>query len=213
MKIAPSLSENHKQLINHVQKITFEKLSLTCFLYLFFMATSIAVGKDRGWSGYTVAGIAAVAAAASLMLPLVGVPLALACASYGGIKLLKPHKVIRGRVLSELQHHRVAVVAGAAILGVAAGCSAIIYGLEVAGRLEHQLRVRIDIARDAGGLAVGTSFSECEEVLCAGATIVQIPADKILGVAKLSGFTLHRDTLFGWQKARLGRFDSTAATE
>jgi hypothetical protein len=147
-----------------------------------------------------------IAAAASLMLPLIGIPLALACLSYAGIRLLAPHKIIRGRVLSELQHHRVAVMTGAAILGIAAACSTVIYGLGVAARLEHALRVDIDHARDLGQLRVGQVFDECERVMCASATIVQLPTNHTLGVARLAGLTLHPDTLFGWHKAHLTSF-------
>lgn len=173
------------------------------------MAASIGVVKDKSSATGKIVPIAvALAAAASLKLPLIGIPLALACLAYGGIKLLKPHKIVRGRVLSELQHHRVAVVTGAAILGIAAACSTVIYGLGVAGRLEHQLRVDIDHARDRGGLQVGERFSECEEVVCATATIVQLPAERMLGVARLRGFTLHPDTLFGWHKAHLTEFEA-----
>jgi hypothetical protein len=175
------------------------------------MAVSISLVREKGGAtarlvaAGKLAAIAA-AAAASLTVPLVGVPLALAFLAYGGIKLLAPHKVLRGRVLSELQHHRVAVVAGAAILGVAAACSTLIYGLGVAAQLEHRLRVDIDHARDLGGLQAGQTFRECEQVICASATIVQLPTNRTLGVARLEGMTLHPDTLFGWHKAHLTRF-------
>jgi hypothetical protein len=177
--------------------------------------TGVAKGKGAGASRGLAAGkgiaagkigVVAAVAVASLVLPLVGIPLALACLAYAGIKRLAPHRVIRGRVLSELQQHRVAIIAGAAILGVAAGCSTVIFGLGVAGRLEHQLRVDIDHARDVGDLKASATFRECEEVMCATATIVQLPTNRTLGVAKLSGMTLHPDTLFGWHKAHLTRF-------
>ena len=63
--------------------------------------------------------IIAAVAAASLMLPLVGVPLAFGLVGYLTISLSKPNKVVRGRTLSAAQHRRAAIVVGGAVFALA----------------------------------------------------------------------------------------------
>ena len=164
-------------------------------------------GWWRGSLSIWMAG--AVAVAAGVELPRVGIPLALAWATYGWMRLLKPYMIMRGRTLSNLQQHHAATITAAAVLAIAVAWSSIVYGLDVAGSLEQRLHDRIELgSRDS--LHVGDNFSECKVLICAGAVIMQVPVGKTLGVAKLSGFTLHYTTLYGWQNTRPARFAAAA---
>ena len=164
-------------------------------------------GWWRGSSSIWMAGAGAVFA--SVELPRVGIPLVLAWATYGWMRLLKPYMIVRGRTLSRLQQQHAAGITAAAVLAIAIACSSVVYGLDVAGSLEQQLHDRIEHSSRTS-VHSGDTFRECEVFVCAGATIVQAPAGKMLGVAKLSGFTLHYTALYGWQNPRPARMAAAA---
>jgi hypothetical protein len=144
--------------------------------------------------------LAAIAAAASLALPPVGVPLALGVAGYLTICFSKPNKVLRGCTLSAAQHRRTAIVAGSAVFGVAALFSATLAGVDLAARLESQLCSRIEIAVGAGTLKLGETLQQCEKFTCARATIVRLATYRTLGIAKLGGFAMHDVRAYGWRQ-------------
>lgn len=140
------------------------------------------------------AAVAAVAAA-SLALPLVGVPPALGVAGYLTIRLSKPNQVLRGRVLSAPQQRRAAIVVGSAVFGIAALFSASLAGLDLAARLESRLYDQLETS-DAT-LKLGDTTWECEKFACARATIIKLATDKTLGIAELHGFALDDVRAYG----------------
>ncbi len=144
--------------------------------------------------------LVAAGAAASLVLPLVGVPLAFGLAGYLTISLSKPDKVVRGRTLSMAQHRRAALVVGAAVFAIAALCSATLAGLDLAARLEAQLYDRIETGADAGVLQLGDTLQVCQGFACARATVIKLATSKTLGLAELHGFALHDLRIFGWRR-------------
>lgn len=143
-----------------------------------------------------LAAIAA-AAAASLALPPVGVPLALGIAGYLTISLSRPDKVLRGRTLSAAQHRRTAIIVGSAVFGAAALGSATLAGLDLAARLEARLYDRIEIAAGAGTLQLGETLQQCEGFACARARIVTLATNRTLGIAALRGFARHDVRAYG----------------
>jgi hypothetical protein len=143
-----------------------------------------------------LAVIAAVSAA-SLALPLVGVPLALGLTGYLTISLSKPNKVLRGRNLSMPQHRRAAIIVGGTVFGIAALLSATLAGLDLATQLEAQLCERIEIAAGAGSLKLGETLAQCEGLACARATIVKLATFRTLGLAQLHGFAMHDVRAYG----------------
>src|SRR5271167_2475532 len=147
-----------------------------------------------------LAVIAAVSAA-SLALPLVGVPLALGLTGYLTISLSKPNRIVRGRSLSVTQHRRTAIIVGSVVFGIAALFSATLAGFDLAVRLEAQLCERIEIAAGAGSLKLGETLAQCEGFACARATIVKLATFRTLGLAQLHGFTMHDVRAYGWRQS------------
>ena len=146
-----------------------------------------------------LAAIAAVAAA-SLALPPVGVPLAVALAGYLTIRLSKPNQVVRGRTLSPAQQRRAAIIVGGGVLGIAAMLSATLAGLDLATRLEAQLYDRIEIAAGADSLKLGETLQQCEGFVCAQATIVKLATFRTLGLVQLRGFVVDDVHAYGWRQ-------------
>ncbi len=143
------------------------------------------------------AAVAAVAAA-SLALPLVGVPPALGVAGYLTIRLSKPNQVRRGRVLSAAQQRRAAIVVGSAVFGIAALFSGSIAGLDLAARLESRLHDQLETF--GATLKLGDTRWECEKFACASATVIKPATDKTLGIAELHGFALNEMHAYGWRQ-------------
>lgn len=162
------------------------------------MAEIVGSRISRPLGARLAARLAAIgAAAASPMLPFVGVPLALGIAGYLAITLSRPDNVLRGRRLSAAQHRRAAIIVGGGIFGIAALASATLAGLDLAARLEARLHDRIEIAAGEGTLRPGQTLRECERPACARATIVTLASDRTLGVAALRGFIRHDVRAFG----------------
>ncbi|HJU15189.1 MAG TPA: hypothetical protein VJ770_01855 [Stellaceae bacterium] len=130
--------------------------------------------------------------------PLAGIPLALGLAAYAAIRSCRPDHVLRGRWLSPFQHHRAAVVGGGLILLGSALFSLTIYSLTLAGRLEHRLQQDAALGFQRGELKVGQAFEACEGLACAQARIIQLATARTLGIARLSGFAMHDQTIYAW---------------
>lgn len=145
--------------------------------------------------------VAALSAVGCLLFPLLGIPLALGAAAYAAIKWSRPDKILRGRTLSAAQHRRAAVVAAGAAAGTAVLGSALVGGFELAARLEQGLRDQVEIARLAGGIKIGARFEQCEGIACARATILRVATGRTLGVARLSGFAAHDESVYGWDRS------------
>ena len=143
--------------------------------------------------------VLAAVAAASLVLPLVGVPLVLGVAGYLTISLSKPNRIVRGRYLSVMQHRRTAIIVGGVVFGIAALFSATLAGFDLAVRLEAQLYDRIEIAAGDGSLKLGETLAQCEGFACARATIVKLATFRTLGLAQLHGFAMHDVRAYGWR--------------
>jgi hypothetical protein len=150
--------------------------------------------------------VIAAVAAASLVLPPVGVPMALGLAGYLTISLSKPNCVVRGRTLSAAQHRRAAIVVGSGVFGIAALFSATLAGLGLATRLEAQLYDRIEIAAGARSLKLGEKLQQCESFACAQATIVKLATFRTLGLVQLRGFALDDVHAYAWRQP-MGRVD------
>jgi hypothetical protein len=132
--------------------------------------------------------------------PAVVVPVLLAAVVYAAIKLSRPDKILRGQTLSPARQRRIAALVAGGMLGLAALFSGAASTLKLAAALELRLRDQIEAAEVQGTAHAGSTFIECERVVCAEATILQIPtADHILGIARLSGFALHDEALYGWR--------------
>jgi hypothetical protein len=149
---------------------------------------------------WTLAAVAA-AAAASLGRPLIGAPLTVGVIVYSLIRLSKPDKILRGQILSPLQHRRAAAIIGGVMLAVASLYSGALAGLELAASHEHRLHEQIEAALGAGAMRVGETFEACERFLCTRATVTQLATKNTLGLAKLSGFAMHDETAFGWRNS------------
>jgi len=160
-------------------------------------------------TAWTVAGIAAVAAAI-IVSPLIGIPLALGAAAYTAIMLSKPYALVRGRTLSPRQQRRAAIIMGGGILGVAAVAGGSIWGLELARTLEHRLHHSVEAAYDQAEPQVGQVFEECTALACARATIAQPATPNTLGIIRLTGFALHQQSLYHWRNTA-PRTETTAA--
>lgn len=139
--------------------------------------------------------------------PAIGIPVALAAAAYAVIILTSPDRILRGRVLTAREHRRTALFAAITLLGLAGLGSVTVYGVELANSLEQRLRDEVDVVRTRGDLHVGQVLEECASMACAQATIVQMPTNKLVGVARFSGFALHDQRVFGWRKSA-GRFET-----
>jgi hypothetical protein len=144
--------------------------------------------------------VIAAVAAASLVLPPVGVPMALGVAGYLTIALSKPNCVVRGRILSAAQHRRTALAVGSGVFGIAALFSATLTGLGLATRLEAQLYDRIEVAAGAGSLKLGDTLQQCESFACAQATIVRLATFRTLGLVQLRGFALDDVHAYAWRQ-------------
>ena len=130
--------------------------------------------------------------------PLAGVPLALGLAAYAVIRSCRSDRILRGRRLSPRQHQRAAVLAGWLILAGSAAFSLTIYGVALAGRLEYRLQQDAALGYRQGELRLGQVLEACEAVACAQAQIVQLSTPRTLGIARLSGFALHDQTIYAW---------------
>lgn len=144
-----------------------------------------------------IAGLSATAGA-GFGFPLAGVPLALGLAAYAAIRACRPDRILRGRRLSSWQHHRAAVLTGGLILVGSATFNLTIYGIALAGRLEHRLQQDAALGYRRGELRLGQVFEACEAVACARARIIQLTTPRTLGIARLSGFALHDQTIYAW---------------
>jgi hypothetical protein len=131
----------------------------------------------------------------------IGVPLACAALVYVVTVMAGPQRLLRGRLLSPAQQQRAALIVAAAMLAFTGLCSAAVYGIQLANTLEQRLRDEIDVQRTRGELTIGQSFQECAPVACAEATIVQLPSRRAVGIARLSGFAMHEQKVFGWHKS------------
>jgi hypothetical protein len=141
-----------------------------------------------------------VAVVAGFTGPAVAAPVVLALVVYVAIKLSRPDKILRGQTLSPARQRRIAALVAGATLGVAALLSGAASTLKLAATLELRLRNRIETAEVQGTVRAGSTFIECERIVCAQATILQIPtSDHILGIARLTGFALHDEALYGWR--------------
>jgi hypothetical protein len=141
-------------------------------------------------------GVVAIAGFAG---PAVAIPVIPAAVVHAAIKLSKPDKILRGQVLSPARQRRIAALVAGAMLGVAALFSGAASTLKLAATLELRLRDRIETAEAQGAARAGSTFRECERMVCAQATILQIPTGHILGIARLSGFALRDEALYGWR--------------
>lgn len=130
----------------------------------------------------------------------IGIPLACAALAYVVTVMTGPQNILRGRTLSPGQQRRAALIVAAAMLAFAGLCSGAVYGIQLANTLEQRLRDEIDVQRTRGELTVGQSFEECAPLACARATIVQLPGRGAVGIARLGGFAMHDQKMFGWQK-------------
>jgi hypothetical protein len=144
-----------------------------------------------------IAGLSATAGA-GFGFPLAWVPFALGLAAYTAIRACRPDQILRGRRLSPWQHHRAAVLTGGLILAGSAAFSLAIYGIALAGRLEHRLQQDAALDYRRGELKLGQVFEACEGVACARARIIQLTTFHTLGIARLSGFALHDQTIYAW---------------
>lgn len=144
-----------------------------------------------------VAGMSATATI-GFEYPLAGVPLALGLAAYAAICSCRPDEVLRGRTLSPWQHRRAALVMGGLILLCAAAFSLTIYGVHLAGQLEHRLQRDAALGYRRGELRMGQVIEACEALACARARIIQMTGAHTLGIARLSGFALHDETIYAW---------------
>jgi hypothetical protein len=158
-------------------------------------------------SAIVAVAVLAQASAVAAAWPLIGVPVALAAAAYAVIVLGSPDRILRGRMLSPAEQQRTALLLAAVLFGLAGLGSTAVYGIELANRLEQQLRDEVDVVRTRGDLQLGQVFEECTSIACARATVVQMPGDKEVGIARFSGFALHDERLFGWRKA-LGHIET-----
>lgn len=155
------------------------------------------------WSGMEqrrivwIAGLSATAGV-GFGFPLAGVPLALGLAAYAAIASCRPDRILRGRRLSPWQQRRAAVLTGGLILLGSTAFSSAIYGVALAGRLEHRLQQDAALGYRRGGLRLGQVFEACEVLVCARARIIQLTTPRTLGIARLSGFALHDQTIYAW---------------
>jgi hypothetical protein len=172
------------------------------------MDASIAIQLGHRKLAWTAAGVAG--AAGAVGFPMVGVPLALGVAAYAAIRLSKPHKIIRGRSLSPRQHRRAAVIAAGGMAGIAALSSGTIAAVDLANMLEHRLHDALAITHCRGALVPGQVLAECQSLVCAQATVVKLATPSTFGMAKLSGFALHEQTVYPWRTAS-GQSESSSA--
>ncbi len=148
-----------------------------------------------------IAAAAAIAAATGLASPPIGIPMIVGIAAYAGIAVSRPDKILRGQTLSPSRQRRAAAIAGLGMLALTASFSGAASALRLAALLELRLRDQIETALASGTAQPGRTFRECERVVCAQATIIQLPTGHTLGIARLSGFALHDETPYGWRSA------------
>jgi hypothetical protein len=161
------------------------------------VTTPIAVLTGNRKAAWIAGGIALVLVAA-LELPIFGVPLAVAVATYTSIRLSKPYAVLRGRTLSASQQQRAALIGAAALLGLGGVFSWTVYGFRLANILEHRLQDSLRDAQSRGELRPGQLFEECD-LVCAQAIVIEIPAYNSPGIAKLNGYALHDRLIYQWR--------------
>jgi hypothetical protein len=163
------------------------------------MFDQLASSASHGITAHRVVGIGVVALA-TLAAPSFGIPIALAAASYGIVKFSSPHKVLRGHHLSPAQQHRAGLILGATVLAVGTVYSATDFSLQLAHQLEYNLHQAISAAYAHGDIKPGEIFTACRGIICARATIIQPATPRTLGIARLGGFAVHDDTVFGWRR-------------
>ncbi len=144
-----------------------------------------------------IAGLSATAGV-GFGFPLAGVPLALGLAAYAAISACRPDRILRGRRLSPWQQRRAALLTGGLILFGSALFSLTIYGIALAGRLEHRLQQDAALDYRHGELRLGQVFEACEVLACAQARVIQLTTPHTMGIARLSGFALHDQTIYAW---------------
>lgn len=144
-----------------------------------------------------IAGLSATAGV-GFGCPLAGVPLALGLAAYAAISSCRPDRVLRGRRLLPGQQRRAALVMGGLILFGSALFSLTLYGIALADRLEHRLQQDAAVDYRRGELRLGQVFEACEVAACAQARIIQLTTPHTMGIARLSGFALHDQTIYAW---------------
>jgi hypothetical protein len=162
------------------------------------MVYSIRAWIARPPAAWALTLVVAVAVA-GVAGPAVAGPVIVAAIVYAAIKLSRPDKILRGQTLSPARQRRLAALAAGVMLGIAALFSGTASALKLAASLEARLRDRIEIADVQGATRAGSTFRECEQLVCAEATIFQIPTDHTLGIARLSGFALHDEAAYGWR--------------
>jgi hypothetical protein len=161
------------------------------------MDASIAIPAGPRKITWTMAVI--VVAAGVACFPTVGVPLALGIATYGLMRVCKPHQIVRGRTLSPRQHQRAAVIAAGGMAGIAAVLSGTLVAVDLANVLEHRLHDALAISQSSGELKLGQILDECQSLVCARATVVKLATPTTLGIAKLNGFALRDQTIYHWR--------------
>jgi hypothetical protein len=161
------------------------------------MRVSMAVSSVRRRIAQTAAVIGG-AAVIIACCPALGIPVALAVTAYAAIRLGSPHTILRGQTLSPDQHHRAAVIAAGAVLGVTAMFTGASSALGLAGALEHRLGDALQTAERRGETEAGQIFEACD-VVCARAVILQVPTRHTPGIARLSGFTINNRAIYRWR--------------
>lgn len=144
-----------------------------------------------------IAGLSATAGA-GFGCPLAGVPLVLGLAAYAAIRSCRPDRILRGRRLPPWRQRRAAALMGLLILTGSAAFSVTIYGVALAGRLEGRLQQDAALGYRRGELRLGEALKACEALVCARARIIQMATPHTLGIARLSGFALHDQTIYAW---------------
>ena len=98
------------------------------------------------------------------------------------------------------QSHRTAIIVGCCMLGIAAFFSGTVLTMELANTLERRLDDSLKSAHSRGELKQGQTFEECE-LACAQAVIVELPTRNTPGIAKLTGFAMHDQTIYHWRNS------------
>jgi hypothetical protein len=125
--------------------------------------------------------------------------LALGIATYAAIRLSKPNQIVRGRTLSPNQHRRAAAITAVGITGMAGFLSGTLAAVDLANMIEHRLHDTLAITHGRGELKLGQILDECQSLVCARATVIKLPTPATYGVAKLTGFALHGQTVYHWR--------------
>src|SRR5260370_14669484 len=161
------------------------------------MDASIAIPLRPRKIAWTMAVIAV--ATRAVCFPILGVPLAFGVATYGLIRVCKPHQIVRGRSFSPRQHQRAAVIAAGVMAGIAALLSGTLVAVDLGSVLEHRLHDALAISHNSGELKLGQILHECHSLVCARATVIKLATPTTFGIAKLNGFSLHEQTIYRWR--------------